>query len=55
MKAARFYGGKDIRIETMPDPEPGMGEVLIAVKAAGICGSELHGYHMKTPNPCIRK
>jgi len=49
MKAGRFYGGKDIRVETVPDPEPGRGEVLIAVKAAGICGSELHGYHMKHP------
>lgn len=49
MKAGRFYGGKDIRVETVPDPEPGEGEVLIAVRAAGICGSELHGYHMKNP------
>ena len=49
MKAARFYGGKDIRVETVADPEPGNGEVLVAVKAAGICGSELHGYHVKTP------
>lgn len=45
MKAARFYGGKDIRLETLPDPTPGPGEVLIQVKATGICGSDLHGYH----------
>lgn len=49
MKAARFYGGKDIRVETVPDPVPGEGEVLIAVKAAGVCGSELHGYHLDPP------
>jgi len=49
MKAARFYGGKDIRVEDVPNPQPGEGEVLIAVKAAGICGSELHGYHAETP------
>ena len=49
MKAGRFYGGKNITVETVPDPEPGEGQVLIAVKAAGICGSELHGYHMKDP------
>lgn len=49
MKAARFYGGKDIRVETIPDPAPSEGEVVIAVKAAGVCGSELHGYHLKTP------
>lgn len=44
MKAARFYGGKDIRVEELPDPSPGPGEVLVRVGAAGICGSDLHGY-----------
>lgn len=44
MKAARFYGGKDIRLETLPDPEPGEGEVLIAVKSTGICGGDLRAY-----------
>jgi len=33
MKAAMFYGGKDIRVEEVPDPIPGPGEVLIEVKA----------------------
>ena len=49
MKAARFYGGKDIRLETLPDPVPGAGEVLVQVKATGICGSDLHGYHAANP------
>jgi threonine dehydrogenase-like Zn-dependent dehydrogenase len=44
MKSAMFYGGKDIRVEEVPDPVPGPGQVLIRVKAAGICGSNLHGY-----------
>jgi len=44
VKAAVFYGGKDIRVEDVPDPVPGPGEVLIEVKAAGVCGSDLHGY-----------
>jgi 2-desacetyl-2-hydroxyethyl bacteriochlorophyllide A dehydrogenase len=44
MRAARFYGGKDIRVETIPDPRPGPREALIRVRAAGICGSDLHGY-----------
>ncbi len=45
MKAAQFYGGKDIRVETLPDPTPDAGQVLVQVAAAGICGSDLHGYH----------
>ena len=44
MKAAMFYGGNDIRVEVVPDPVPGPGEVLVEIKAAGICGSDLHGY-----------
>ncbi|HAL46248.1 MAG: zinc-binding dehydrogenase [SAR202 cluster bacterium] len=44
MKAAIFYGGHDIRVEELPDPEPGPGEILVRVRSAGICGSDLHPY-----------
>jgi len=44
VKAAVWYGGKDIRIEDLPKPEIKEDEVLVKVKAAGICGSELHAY-----------
>lgn len=51
MKAAQFYGGKDIRIETVPDPIPETGQVLVKVEATGICGSDLHGYHRQPDRP----
>lgn len=44
MKAARTYGVKDVRIEEVPIPEPGDNEVLIKIKYAGICGSDLGSY-----------
>jgi len=44
MKAALFYGGSDIRVQEVPTPEPGPGQVLVRVLAAGVCGSDLHGY-----------
>ena len=44
MKAVRFYGGDDLRVEELPIPVPAPGEVLIRVRAAGICGSDLLGY-----------
>ena len=49
MKASIFYGGNDIRLEELPAPELGPGEVLIRVKSAGICGSDLHLYRNSEP------
>jgi (R,R)-butanediol dehydrogenase / meso-butanediol dehydrogenase / diacetyl reductase len=41
MKAARFYAAGDVRLEAVPrPPAPGPGEVLLRVRAAGICGSD---------------
>ena len=51
MKAAQFYGGPDIRVETVPDPAPTPDQVLVKVDAAGICGSDLHGYHRHPEKP----
>lgn len=45
MKAARLYGPEDLRMDKVPHPgKPGPGEVLLRVKAVGICGSDLHTY-----------
>jgi 2-desacetyl-2-hydroxyethyl bacteriochlorophyllide A dehydrogenase len=49
VKAALFYGGRDIRVEELPDPTPGPGEVLVDVGAAGVCGSDLHPYRGADP------
>lgn len=45
MKAAVFYNKEDLRIETLPIPEPKAGEVLIKVIACGICGTDVHIFH----------
>jgi len=37
-------GPFDLRVEDVPEPLPGPGEVLIRVAAAGVCGSDLYGY-----------
>ncbi|SFJ95346.1 2,3-butanediol dehydrogenase [Celeribacter neptunius] len=44
MKAARWHGVKDIRVEDIDTPTPGPGEVAIKVAWTGICGSDLHEY-----------
>ena len=58
MKAALWYGGKDIRVENIPEPVVKDDDVKIKVKWCGICGSDLHEYTMgpifipvKTPHP----
>lgn len=44
MKALIYEGSKKLQIEEKPVPTPKEGEVLIKVKACGICGSDVHGY-----------
>ena len=42
MRAARYYGVRDVRLEDLPDPSPKAGQVLVKVAHNGICGSDLH-------------
>ena len=44
MRAAVWHGYKDIRIEEVPLPVPGPGQVRITVDWAGICGTDRHEY-----------
>ncbi|MCU0784911.1 MAG: NAD(P)-dependent alcohol dehydrogenase [Verrucomicrobia bacterium] len=44
MKAFLLHGAKDVRLEEKPAPEPGPGQVLLAPKFTGICGSDVHYY-----------
>ncbi len=44
MRAARLYGKEDLRVEEMTVPEPGAGEVLLRVKAAAVCGTDIRMY-----------
>lgn len=49
MSAAVFHGGTDIRVVELPTPTPGPGEVLVRVRAAGICGSDVLAYRGRGP------
>lgn len=44
MKSAVFYGKHDLRVEQSSIPAPGSKEVLIQVKACGVCGTDIHIY-----------
>jgi L-iditol 2-dehydrogenase len=41
-------------VEDVPRPEPGPGEVLVRVGAAGICGSDVEVLHGRRPAPYVR-
>jgi threonine dehydrogenase-like Zn-dependent dehydrogenase len=44
MRALVWHGPRDLRVEQLPQPEAGEGEVLVRVAGCGVCGSDMHGY-----------
>ena len=44
MRGAVFLGNRKIEIRNFPDPTPGPGEVVLQMKASGMCGSDLKFY-----------
>lgn len=57
MRAAVLYGPRDLRVEECPAaPEPGAGEVTIAVHRCGLCGTDVHEYaHGGPMTPLTRR
>src|SRR5271165_2405052 len=55
MNAAVLYGKEDVRIERVPIPGAGKGEIVIRVHAALTCGTDLkvfrRGYHARMIRP----
>ncbi|MCR2825818.1 2,3-butanediol dehydrogenase [Microbacterium sp. zg.Y909] len=45
MRAARFHGKEDLRVEEIDEPSPGPGQVKLRNGYSGICGSDLHVYY----------
>jgi L-iditol 2-dehydrogenase len=44
MTTSRLYGIRDLRLEQVPVPEAGHGEVLLKIASVGTCGSDVHYY-----------
>lgn len=52
MRAAVYHGINDLRVEAIPEPDPGAGEALLKVLSAGICGTDLRIFergHFRIP------
>jgi len=44
MRGVVFLGNRKLELREFPDPTPGPGDVVVAMKASGMCGSDLHPY-----------
>lgn len=44
VRGVTFGGERTVEFIEIPDPVPGLGEVVVEMKASGICGSDLHMY-----------
>src|SRR5262249_52484118 len=53
MRGVVFLGDRRLELRDFPDPTPGPREVVLEIKASGMCGSDLHFYR-RPSNPTAR-
>jgi len=53
VRAAVYLGDGEVRVEERPVPRPGPGEVLVAMRACGICGSDLMRWYVDQKAPTV--
>ena len=53
MRVAMYYNNHDVRLEEMPQPEAGPGEILVKVVSSGICGSDVMEWYRIKRAPLV--
>ena len=53
MRVAMYYNNRDVRLEEMPVPEIGSGELLLRIDASGICGSDVMEWYRVQRAPLV--
>ena len=53
MRVAMWYNNQDVRLEEMPTPQIGAGELLVRVEASGICGSDVMEWYRLDRAPLV--
>ncbi len=53
MKVAMYYNNRDVRLEEIPAPKIGAGELLLKTRASGICGSDLMEWYRVKKAPLV--
>jgi L-iditol 2-dehydrogenase len=53
MRVAMYYNNRDVRLEELPVPKIGSGELLLKTRASGICGSDLMEWYRVKKAPLV--
>lgn len=53
MRVAMYYNNRDVRIQQLPKPKIGKGELLVRVEASGICGSDVMEWYRLGRTPLV--
>lgn len=53
MRVAMYYNNRDVRVEEIPVPQIGDGELLVKVMASGICGSDVMEWYRIKKAPLV--
>jgi L-iditol 2-dehydrogenase len=53
MRVAMYYNNRDVRLEKIPTPKIGPGEILVKVLASGICGSDVMEWYRIKKAPLV--
>lgn len=53
MKVAMYYNNNDVRLEEIPKPKIGDGEILVKVTASGICGTDVMEWYRIKKGPRV--
>jgi len=53
MRVLMYYSNQDVRLEEMPVPDTGPGELLMRVHASGICGSDVMEWYRRDKVPLV--
>ncbi|MFK7943273.1 MAG: zinc-binding dehydrogenase [Paracoccaceae bacterium] len=54
MRAVYFTGNRTVDIREVPDPTPGPDDVVLEIRASGMCGTDLHAYRDPEPSYNIK-
>jgi threonine dehydrogenase-like Zn-dependent dehydrogenase len=53
VRVAVYHGAGRITLEERPDPQAGPGELVVRVRACGLCGSDLMGWYQDPRAPVV--